>query len=717
MRGWKNLRKKVVVNMTISELLDSIKSLDLVLPEFQREYVWEKEQAKQLLVSLFKGYPTGSLLFWKTDNPPEIKNMEIPKDKIGTTQVILDGQQRLTTLYLLIKNAIPPYYKEYEIKNDPRNLYFNMETGEFQYYQVTRMKGNPVWVAVTDCFSPDSKIDVFRIAQEKEPTKDSQFELANVLNDSLTHLRNISYKEYPIQIVPMNASIDEAIDVFDRVNSLGTKLSDAELALAHICGKWPQARRVIKEKIEELKQKNFTFELNFMVRALTGVVKGRAIFDRIHKSSQEELLDGWRRLTKVLDYLINILPQHGYIHSTADLNTTNVLVPLVVYLANNDNKFHNQKEMNQFIHWIYAAHTWSRYTSQTDQRLDHDVSIVLRSDDPCRDLIDAIIDQRGRIEVKPNDLEGRWIQDPLYRMTYILCKANKAIDWFNGCKLEDTFGQAYQIHSHHIFPVSLLYSEGGYSSDNHIHKKIVNEIANRAFLTSESNLHLSNKEPKIYLREIEGKYPGALEKQFIPTDPALWELDRYEDFLVKRRELIANAINAFMSSLLREMPLKKEETLEDYLAHGEDATVEFKSTFRWDLNTEQVNPVLQKAVAKSIAGFLNTQGGVLLIGVSDDGSIIGIENDINSLKRRDRDGFQQALTQAITKYLGAEFCRYIQISFSEKDKKTVCIVKVESGPKPVFLEDRTGKEFYIRLGNTTRSLDIEKAHEYIGMNW
>jgi predicted HTH transcriptional regulator len=135
------------------------------------------------------------------------------------------------------------------------------------------------------------------------------------------------------------------------------------------------------------------------------------------------------------------------------------------------------------------------------------------------------------------------------------------------------------------------------------------------------------------------------------------------------------------------------------------------------LNTEQVNPVLQKAVAKSIAGFLNTQGGVLLIGVSDDGSIIGIENDINSLKRRDRDGFQQALTQAITKYLGAEFCRYIQISFSEKDKKTVCIVKVESGPKPVFLEDRTGKEFYIRLGNTTRSLDIEKAHEYIGMNW
>jgi predicted HTH transcriptional regulator len=163
--------------------------------------------------------------------------------------------------------------------------------------------------------------------------------------------------------------------------------------------------------------------------------------------------------------------------------------------------------------------------------------------------------------------------------------------------------------------------------------------------------------------------------------------------------------------------IQKEETLEDYLAHGEDATVEFKSTCRWDLNTEQVNAALQKVIAKSIAGFLNTQGGVLLIGVSDDGSIIGIENDINSLKRRDRDGFQQALTQSITNYLGAEFCRNIQISFAERDKKTVCIVKVESSPRPVFLEDRGEKEFYIRFGNTTRPLDIEEANKYIGTHW
>jgi uncharacterized protein with ParB-like and HNH nuclease domain len=215
--------------MVIRELMDGIRNLDLVLPEFQREYVWEREQAKQLMVSLYRGYPTGSFLFWKTANPPEIKNSAIPLDKIGTTQVILDGQQRLTTLYLLTRGKIPPYYRDADIKTDPRNLYFDMESGEFQYYQVTRMRNNPTWVAVSECFS-GSKINPFDVAKQKLANEQDPFELAQRYNENLTRLRNILEREYPIQLVPSSAHIDEAIDVFDRVNSLGTKLTDAELA-------------------------------------------------------------------------------------------------------------------------------------------------------------------------------------------------------------------------------------------------------------------------------------------------------------------------------------------------------------------------------------------------------------------------------------------------------------------------------------------------------
>jgi len=206
--------------MTIRELLEGIKKMDLVLPEFQREYVWEKEQAKQLLVSLTRGYPTGSLLVWKTDNPPDIKNSAIDREHIGTTSVILDGQQRLTTLYLLTRGEIPPYYTSNDIQNDPRDLYFDLETGDFQYFQPMRMQGNPTWVAVTECFRSEP-LNVFELARKKAVTSIDPFQLAQTYNNNLNRLRNILEKDYPIQTVPSSAEIDDAIDVFDRVNSLG----------------------------------------------------------------------------------------------------------------------------------------------------------------------------------------------------------------------------------------------------------------------------------------------------------------------------------------------------------------------------------------------------------------------------------------------------------------------------------------------------------------
>ena len=93
--------------MELRQILDGVESLEMVMPEFQREYVWPIEDAKQLMISMFKGYPTGCLLFWETDTPPEIKNKAVDKNKLGLTKVILDGQQRLTTLYMLLRGGNP----------------------------------------------------------------------------------------------------------------------------------------------------------------------------------------------------------------------------------------------------------------------------------------------------------------------------------------------------------------------------------------------------------------------------------------------------------------------------------------------------------------------------------------------------------------------------------------------------------------------------------
>ena len=705
--------------MKVNELLLSIQKKDIVLPEFQREFVWSLEQSKQLIISLFNDYPVGALLFWTTDTPPEIKNSALNPKNIGTITVILDGQQRLTTLYVLLKNEIPPYYTEKDIKYDPRHLYFNLETGEFQYYQPAVMKNNPVWVKITECFSHKSKINVFYIAKQLSKENTDPFELANKLNDNLTRLRNIKEKDFPVQYVPSTASIDEAIDIFDRVNSLGTKLTDAELALTHITGKWPKARRIFKKKIRELGKINFYFDLGFMVRCLVGIVKGRALFETIHKTPKENLIEGWNKLDKILDYLTNILPKHAYIHSTEDVNSTNIFVPLVVYLSKNNNVFPNKKSLKGAIRWLYLAHLWGRYTGQTDQRLDHDINIIMRYNNPWQELINAIVDQRGRIKLEASDLEGRSIQHPIYRMLYILIKSKGAIDWFNGSPLDVTHGQSYAIHNHHIFPSSLLWKLNKYNVNNHLHKKIINEIANRAFLTATTNnSSINNKPPKVYFEEVKKRFgEEALRKQLVPTEENLLDIDKYEDFLKVRRELIAKEINKFIEQFTSKEVEEKEITVEDYIRLGESPTIEFKSTLRWDLIQNKTNKALEKAIIKTIAGFLNSEGGTLLIGVSDDGNIVGIEKDLETLKKKNIDGLQQLLILLIKDYLGIEYSSYVKINFEEINGKKVCLVKIENSPQPVFVKEQNKKEFYIRAGNLTKLLDSEETYNYIQIHW
>lgn len=704
--------------------MSDINNQDLVLPEFQREYVWTLEQAKQLMVSLFRGYPTGSLLFWKTTSPPELKNTSMLQDKLGATSVILDGQQRLTTLYLLIKGEIPPYYQPSDIKTDPRDLYFDLDSGEFQYYLVSRMKNNPTWVRVADCFASPTPVKVFEIVQKKVVAPSAtaeQFQLAQLYNDNLTKLCNILEKDYPVQTVPPDADIDAAIDVFDRVNSLGTKLTEAELALTHVTGKWAKARQTMKAKITALEAKGFSFDLTFMVRCLVGVVHGRALYETIHQTGYDQIKAGWDTLTKILNYLVAVLPGHAFIHSTDDLSTTNVLVPVVVYLAKHEGKFPDDKELRRFMHWMYAASMWGRYSGQTDQKLDHDISIVQRSDSPWKELVDAIIEQRGRIEVKSGDLEGRGIGHPLYRMMYIIAKTRNAVDWFNGSPLGSPHGSIYTINNRYIFPNTLLYRSGKYNPENHLHKKLVTEIANRAFLTNDPDTALGNIAPAEYLAQVEQKYPGALGKQFVPTNQQLWHIDAFEDFLATRRKLIADAINSYMEQLVAEPEPEPVYTLKGLLAAGESASLEYKSSLRWDIRQQRMNADLRKMVFRTIAGFLNVEGGTLLIGVADDGTILGIEHDLDNKPRTmtaaDRDRYGLLFQKSLLDYLSAEFNPYIHLSFAEQQGHTVAIVKVDPSPKPVYLSDKDHIEFFIRAGNTTKVLDVEAAYNHITMHW
>jgi len=354
---------------------------------------------------------------------------------------------------------------------------------------------------------------------------------------------------------------------------------------------------------------------------------------------------------------------------------------------------------------------WSRYTSQTDQRLEADVSLIARETEPWDAMRSNIVDQRGRIEVKASDFEGRTAQNPLYRATFILAKAHQAVDWFNGLPLGQTQGNAYAIHSHHIFPQSLLYQDG-WDAENHVHRQAVNEIANRAFLTATTNIEISNTEPAEYLPMVRDKFPGALVSQFIPIDPELWKLDRYSDFLEARRDMIARKLNEFMDGLITEPEATHHRPIAELIGLGESYALEFKSTLQWDVVHGQQNNALRQSVLKSIAAFMNSEGGTLVIGVEDDGNVLGLDRDLKLIKGS-LDRFEQLLVSLISDKMGVGYAHFFKIRFEPVDDKQVCVVDLEPARDPVFVQTDKGTQFFVRVGNTTRSLDGEEQHDYL----
>ena len=532
---------------------------------------------------------------------------------------------------------------------------------------------------------------------------------------------------YPILTVPKSATIDGAIDVFDRVNSRGTKLTDAELVLTHITGGWPQARSVMKEKMLSMKNKGFDFGLDFLTRCIVITLTKSALYNKNAKLkyelfSSQDYQNAWAKVAKALDYLIPILQQDALISTTNDLSTNNSLVPIVGYLVENNNRFTGSIKY-QFLYWMFLANIWSRYSGQTDARLDKDIYIINNSENIIADLVQEIEDNRGRLEVKEADMEGRTAGHPLYKMLYTITKAQKAIDWANGGSIYGTIGDYYSIQSHHIFPQAYLY-RNGFQSDNHIDKKKVNEIANRAFITRDTNYSINDRSPSEYLPIVKSEYPEALVKQFIPDTPEIWEAEKFDDFLLSRRNWIAKEINDFLLRLKNHSPdnnevkeVKQVKNWNEYFSQEENNFIEYKSSLRVCLRENKPMPYVEHSILKTINGFQNSEGGTLYIGIEDDGNILGLEKDFSSFGNKGKDGFLLHFDNMIINGLGKEQQADIEIKFESVAEKEFAIVEVSASNKPVFINVNGKKEFYVRHAASSRSYDMSEAYEYINKHW
>jgi membrane protein YdbS with pleckstrin-like domain len=154
-------------------------------------------------------------------------------------------------------------------------------------------------------------------------------------------------------------------------------------------------------------------------------------------------------------------------------------------------------------------------------------------------------------------------------------------------------------------------------------------------------------------------------------------------------------------------------TVEEILAAGESQFVEYKSSLMWDYRQQRVNKKLYTPVMKSLTAFMNSRGGHLLIGVDDDGNILGIEADLQGLKKPNLDGWENTFNLAFNKMIGVEYRRLIKLNFYEKDGKTICHIYAKPANTPIFLKENNTEKFYVRAGNASQPLAFSQAARYI----
>jgi len=711
--------------MEIKQILVNIDEKQLFVPAFQREYVWRRTDAKNLISSLIKNYPTGTMLTWETNTPPELKGDHKYDPKQGSVKIILDGQQRITTLYILMKGEIPPYYNEEEITHDIKPLYVNVKTLELEYYKKNIMINNPLWVHITDILNRRirRKDVVSQLEQQMNGERISRRE-ENVIDDNFYAIEKIAERDFKEQIVPTKATVKEAIDIFYIVNAAGVNLTDAELALAQICGYWPQARALFKAKLKKLAQSGFVFNLDFIIYVLLGILHNvGSKMEKLHDSSNNERIrEVWEKLDgEVLDYVFNILKSQAYIDHTKEVNSVYAFVPIIVFTYNAGANSLSQQRIKKIVKWFYYSQIRYRYISQLPQKLDKDLALIRSEENPFDKLLNLIALERN-LEISPTEFEGVGIMHPLWGLMKFYFKSQNAICLTTGINIRKNMGKKYELEWDHIFPYSVL-RDNGYDINNRIKYQYAQEITNRAVLTAVANRTKSAQYADGYLKEVNEKFPNGLTLQCIPDDENLWKLENFELFLETRRKILADELNDFLQNITETAVDDVKMDLFDMISAGENNLVEFKTTLRYDLRTGAVNKKLEQAILKTIAAFSNAQGGTLIMGVNDDMEIIGLEHDYQTFRNGTKDELELHLRDLSNHAFGIDFSsNNLTVTFPEVEDTEICVVEIKPGIKPLYstVTDANGiksDKFYLRSGNSSPELPTREIASYVNSHF
>jgi len=485
--------------MKIATILDHIDSGHMALPEFQRGYVWNREQVRGLFESLYRRHPVGGLLVWVTESDSAQYRGDGSLSP-GVVQLILDGQQRVTSLYGVVRGKPPKFFDGN--KQAFTGLYFNLETETFNFYQPMKMQQDPLWIDVSKLMKEGSQA-IAEFAKTISERPEYATKLGNYL-ERLSRLLSITDTDLHVeQVTGADKTLDVVVDIFNRVNSGGTKLSKGDLALAKICADWPEARMVMKSMIEEWSKNEYYFNLDWLLRSINTILTGEAKFSFLHGKSAVEVQEALKRAYKAINICLNLISSYlGLDHDRVLFGR--YAIPVMVRYIDQKNGQLNAVERDKLLFWYLQAGMWGRFSGSTETYIDQDLAILEREGNVLDKLIEQIRLWHGTLKVEPGHFSGWSLGARFYPVLYMLTRIGVAKDWGLGIPLKKgLLGKMNKLEIHHIFPKAQLY-KARYS------KPEVNALANFCFLTKDTNLSIGDRLPEEYFPEIEAKHPGAL---------------------------------------------------------------------------------------------------------------------------------------------------------------------------------------------------------------
>lgn len=559
---------------SVEELVGMIERGELRLPEMQRQYVWRSTRVRDLMDSLYRGYPSGAILLWETDEDVPLRDFSVSQkaNPYQSTRLLLDGQQRLTSLSAVIRGE-PVQVRH---RKRPIELLFNLEHPDKLAFVTEvdedsdrdddapesdeedasedelmarlskrafvvgtrKLEALPHWIKVSDVFKSDGDTSLLKAAGVTS-LDDPRMEK---YSKRIARLRGIRKYVYRMDVLERSLGYEEVTEIFVRVNSLGAKLRSSDLALAQITAKWRNSLQIFSAFQERCAKEGFDLELGVHLKNLMAFTTGQSRFLTVANLGVDALKSGWDKAEQGMEFAMNFMRSNVGISSPALLSSPFILIAIGYFGARRDYRL-SQQEAVALRYWTLVANAKGRFSRGSSETiLDQDLA-SLRDGGGVSEMIDRLRAQVGRLDITPEELDGRNQRNALFKMMFLAFDAAGATDWRSNLRISlGHVGAQHRLQFHHFFPKALLKAAGHSIRE-------ADDIANLTFISGKTNRQISDKAPSDYVGAyIENSGRDAFDSQCVPVDQELLHIADYPGFLKERRKRIAERLNAYLGN-------------------------------------------------------------------------------------------------------------------------------------------------------------------------